>query len=166
MPCPAGTYNDSHGVTSAAGCAACPAGARCPGGSAEALNCAPGTVAPTHSSAACVKCVAGKHQGKAGQLACDDCEKGTYCEAGANAETRCKAGYYSDKVRADSSNPNLNPNPTLYSNPNSSPNLNPYPNPLPLTRSERAMPPLASRVRQGTPARAALSRCSGVSRVA
>ena len=101
MPCPAGTYNGSHGLTSAAGCAACPAGTRCPGGSAEALKCAPGTVAPNNSSAACVKCVAGKYQAETGQLTCDDCGKGAYCEAGANAETRCKAGYYSDKVRAD-----------------------------------------------------------------
>ena len=28
------------------------------------------------------------------QLSCDGCEAGTYCEAGANAQTRCKAGYY------------------------------------------------------------------------
>ena len=58
-------------------------------------------MAPESRSAACVKCVAGKYQAAAGQLRCDDCGKGTYCEAGANAETRCKAGYYSDKVRAD-----------------------------------------------------------------
>ena len=121
MPCPAGTYNGSHGLTSAAGCAACPAGTRCPGGSAEALKCAPGTVAPNNSSAACVKCVAGKYQAETGQLTCDDCGKGTYCEAGANAETRCKAGYYSDKVRADNSSPNPNPIPI----PNPDPNLTP-----------------------------------------
>ena len=121
MPCPAGTYNGSHGLTSAAGCAACPAGRRCPGGSAEALKCAPGTVAPNNSSAACVKCVAGKYQAETGQLTCDDCGKGAYCEAGANAETRCKAGYYSDKVRADNSSPNPNPIPI----PNPDPNLTP-----------------------------------------
>ena len=121
MPCPAGTYNGSHGLTSAAGCAACPAGTRCPGGSAEALKCAPGTVAPNNSSAACVKCVAGKYQAETGQLTCDDCGKGAYCEAGANAETRCKAGYYSDKVRADNSSPNPSPLPI----PNPDPNLTP-----------------------------------------
>jgi len=101
-PCPAGTYNGSHGLTSAAGCAACPAGTRCPSGSSEPVKCAPGTVAPTNSSATCAKCVAGKHQAQAGQLACEDCGKGTYCEAGANAETRCKAGYYSGQKGAGS----------------------------------------------------------------
>ena len=84
-PCPAGTYNASHGLTSAAGCAACPAGTGCPVGSAEARKCAPGTVAPNASMAACVKCAAGKYQAEAGQLSCDGCEAGTYCEAGANA---------------------------------------------------------------------------------
>ena len=44
LPCPAGTYNPSPGLNSAAGCAACPAGTSCPVGSAEALECAPGTV--------------------------------------------------------------------------------------------------------------------------
>ena len=52
--------------------------------------------------AACVKCVAGKYQAEPGQLGCDDCGKGTYCEAGANAETRCKAGYYNPNERATS----------------------------------------------------------------
>ena len=71
-PCPEGTYNASHGLTSAAGCAACPAGTGCPVGSAKALKCAPGTVAPNASMAACVKCAKGTYQAEAGQVSCDD----------------------------------------------------------------------------------------------
>ena len=115
------------------GCATCPRGTRCPGGSAEALECAPGTVAPNPGTEACVKCVAGKFQAKSGQLSCTVCPRGSYCEAGANAETRCSAGYYSDTVRADDPNPihNPNPNPNPIPNPNPNPIPNPNPNPIP-----------------------------------
>ena len=95
--CPAGSYNGSHGLKSVAECAECPAGTGCPSGSADAIKCAPGTVAPNASMAACVKCVAGKYQADPGQETCTDCPPGSYCAEGATAPSRCRAGYYSKK---------------------------------------------------------------------
>ena len=149
------------------GCATCPRGTRCPGGSAEALECAPGTVAPNPGTEACVKCVAGKFQAKAGQLSCTDCPRGSYCEAGANAETRCSAGYYSDTVRADDPNPihNPNPNPNPIPNPNPNPipnpNPNPNPNPDPNPNSKARLSALVACAACGGGCRAAIDASTG-----
>ena len=93
--CPAGTYNGSYGLKSEAGCAVCPAGTGCARGSAEAVQCPAGKMAPNSGMAACAKCVAGKYQPSPGAQECIDCPAGSYCAEGATAPTRCPEGYYS-----------------------------------------------------------------------
>jgi len=111
--CPAGTYNDKLGASSAAFCLACPEGltcsatglaaptSDCPAGKycvgTTASDCAPGNYCPA-GEAAQLRCPPGSYQAAAGQASCTTCPAGSYCGGGtwggAVAATECPVGFY------------------------------------------------------------------------
>ena len=90
-------------------CAACPAGASCPTGSAMAQPCAAGTFSAagasactpcspgsysTASAATCLSCAPGTYASASGSLTCTACAPGTYSPSRSLSCTFCSAGLY------------------------------------------------------------------------
>ena len=92
LPCVAGTYSNTPGLTAASECTDCPKGSACSTGSTAHTQCAPGTIAPALKSETCANCAGGTFQDTAGQTECDGCTAGYYCAAGAAAALPCPGG--------------------------------------------------------------------------
>jgi hypothetical protein len=100
--CPAGTYGNTTGLTTAAcsGLCACAPGAFCPPGSTSCSTCTAGSFC-TGGAAPAVMCPAGAYGAASGltSAACSgacSCAAGAYCPAGSTAATcvPCPAGSY------------------------------------------------------------------------
>ena len=85
-------------MRSAKDCITCDEGTYCPVGSASAIDCSPGTVAPKAGMGTCENCAAGTFQQEAGKTACDACPPGSYCLEGAAAALPCPAGEFSNET--------------------------------------------------------------------
>ena len=92
LPCLAGTYSNTPGLTAASECTDCPKGSACSTGSTAHALCAPGTIAPALKAETCTDCTAGTFQDMAGQTECKACTAGYYCAEGAAAALPCPGG--------------------------------------------------------------------------
>lgn len=94
--CPAGTFSNITGLSSANECQTVHPGHYSNAGSIAETHCARGTYTPDHGSVQCTPCGAGTYQDEEGQTGCKTCGFGHYCPQGAVSQERCRAGYYAD----------------------------------------------------------------------
>lgn len=92
LPCPAGTYSTTRGLSHAGNCTDCPEGAFCATGSIEPTRCVPGYFADRTRLSECMPCLAGEYQSLRGATACGRCTRGSYCLEGASTPQPCPGG--------------------------------------------------------------------------
>ena len=97
QPCPGGTHADQsvlatvgHLSNLTSDCIICPAGTACSVGSAQPMQCLPGSVAPSANMETCDLCGNGKFQRQYGQTSCEICIPGFYCKVGAAEPVPCR----------------------------------------------------------------------------
>ena len=99
-PCPAGSY--CPGGTAALP-QACPPGAACPAGSAAPVPCGPGFVQPLPAQPFCDACAVGTYEPDTGETQCLECPPGNFCPAqGAPSPQACPAGTFNPSSGATS----------------------------------------------------------------
>ena len=94
--CPAGSHGNTTDLSSAAQCAACPAGTACGNGAVDPTPCSPGTFAANGSSASCTPCAEATYQPDPGSTECIVCGDGYTCPPGSSARipASCNEGTF------------------------------------------------------------------------
>ena len=99
LPCEAGTWSSSTGLTVLGECLDCPLGSACSTGATMPTACNPGTSAGKAGMSSCELCQPGKYQPGSNSTACRPCIEAGYCPGyGATSSTPCPGGTHSNIV--------------------------------------------------------------------
>ena len=97
--CKPGTFAANSSIATATlNCSSCNMGFECPGGTAPAQPCRPGSIAPDAATPKCSLCDGGKFQNASGATSCTACAQGSYCAPGSPSPLPCAEGTYTNST--------------------------------------------------------------------
>ena len=92
LPCMAGTYSNTSGLSLASECISADPGFYATVGSARQAPCLPGSYSASLRRETCLLCPSGSFQRAYGRTACEACSRGFYCILGAATPEPCPGG--------------------------------------------------------------------------
>ena len=96
LPCPAGKYGATEGLSDSTGCSACPAGYYCPyAGMSTPMTCPQGAYCSGNDHyTMCTSGTYNPNKGGSAAGSCINCPVGNYCPQGSPQPIPCTPGYY------------------------------------------------------------------------